>query len=234
MSYCVNCGVELENSLSKCPLCNTPVINPNELQMGQGKSPFPEEKGQVEKVKKKDFAILLSVVLIAVGLTCGMLNLLVFKTSVWSFLIMGACAVVWVIFIPFVIYTGISPYVALLLDGMAVAGYLYMLTFITGSDVWFWQLAVPVTILITCVVEVFVGCIRRLPVTFLTTALYLISLVAVLCLGLEMLIDWFVAREIRLVWSAVVLTVCIILDITLITLLSRKGLRNAVRRRLHF
>ena len=31
MSYCVNCGVELEKSIRKCPLCNTPVINPNDL-----------------------------------------------------------------------------------------------------------------------------------------------------------------------------------------------------------
>ena len=27
MSYCVNCGVELEASLRECPLCHTPVIN---------------------------------------------------------------------------------------------------------------------------------------------------------------------------------------------------------------
>ena len=28
MSYCVNCGVELDGSLQACPLCNTQVINP--------------------------------------------------------------------------------------------------------------------------------------------------------------------------------------------------------------
>ena len=32
MSYCVNCGVKLEETLNKCPLCNTPIINPNELK----------------------------------------------------------------------------------------------------------------------------------------------------------------------------------------------------------
>ena len=31
MSYCVNCGVELDASSRECPLCNTPVINPREL-----------------------------------------------------------------------------------------------------------------------------------------------------------------------------------------------------------
>ena len=31
MSYCVNCGVELDNSAKKCALCATPVVNPNAL-----------------------------------------------------------------------------------------------------------------------------------------------------------------------------------------------------------
>lgn len=30
MSYCVNCGVELEKGCPACPLCDTPVINPRE------------------------------------------------------------------------------------------------------------------------------------------------------------------------------------------------------------
>ena len=53
MSYCVNCGVELCDSAKECPLCNTPVINPRKPGQGQGISPFPEEKGQVETVKRK-------------------------------------------------------------------------------------------------------------------------------------------------------------------------------------
>lgn len=234
MSYCVNCGVELEASLKTCPLCNTKVLNPNELQKKQTESPFPRERGQVERVKKKDFAILLSVVLVAIGLTCSVLNLLVFKTSAWSLLIIGACMILWVFFIPLVIYREISPYIALLLDGMSVGIYLYLLTLVTGNDAWFWRLALPITVLVAAVLEIFVLCIRRLPVTFLTCLLYFISCIAALCLGLELLIDLFLQQQIQLVWSAVVLTVCVILDITLITLLSLRRLRNAVRRRLHF
>ena len=54
--YCVNCGVELDRSLRKCPLCNTPVWNP--MENGQEKekaavSPFPEEKEAVEMIKRK-------------------------------------------------------------------------------------------------------------------------------------------------------------------------------------
>lgn len=65
MSYCVNCGVKLDPSLKYCPLCNTPVINPHDLSKMQPVSPFPKEKGQVEVVRRKDLAILLSVSLTA-------------------------------------------------------------------------------------------------------------------------------------------------------------------------
>ena len=68
----------------------------------------------------------------------------------------------------------------------------------------------------------------------MTVALYLFTAVGILCLGLEMMIDWYLAGEIALSWSAVVLTVCVVLDIAVITMLSRRRLRNEVRRRLHF
>ena len=79
MSYCVNCGVKLDPSLKYCPLCNTPVINPHDLSKMQPISPFPKEKGQVEVVRRKDLAILLSVSLTAAGLCSLLLNLLVFR-----------------------------------------------------------------------------------------------------------------------------------------------------------
>ena len=42
MSYCVNCGVELTESANSCPLCDTPVINPNILNAKRPDPPFPE------------------------------------------------------------------------------------------------------------------------------------------------------------------------------------------------
>lgn len=234
MSYCVNCGVELDKNLQACPLCNTPVINPKELERKSMEFAFPKEKGQVETVKRKDLGILLSVVLIAAGATCGILNLLVFQKSAWSLLIIGACLIVWVLFIPIAIYTRLSAYSAILFDGIAIGVYLYLITLVTGSDEWFWGLALPIVLLVFCLAELFIFCVKKLPVTFLTTALYLFTAAGILCVGLEMLIDRYLRSRIQLVWSAVVLTVCVIIDIALITMLSRARLRDAVRRRLHF
>ena len=66
MSYCVNCGVELDSSLDHCPLCNTPVINPNELKrIADAVPPFPEQRGEVDTVKRRDFTLLIGIILTA-------------------------------------------------------------------------------------------------------------------------------------------------------------------------
>lgn len=234
MSYCVNCGVELCDSAKECPLCNTPVINPRKPGQGQGISPFPEEKGQVETVKRKDWGILLSTVVLATAITCGLLNLLVFNMTAWSLAVIGVCVIVWVIFIPAVIYTKQSVYVSVLFDGAAVGIYLYMLAYMVHSFDWFWKLGLPITVWLTVIVEGFLFCLKKLPKSFLTRGLYTFTALGILCVGLEILIDYFLKGSISLLWSAVVLTVCSIIDIAIITMLSRRRLRNAVRKRLHF
>ncbi len=143
MSYCVNCGVELDPSLKSCPLCHTPVINPNELKKEETEHPYPTQKGQVEVVKRKDLGILLSIVVLATSATCILLNLFVFPQSAWSVLIVGACVILWTLLVPFVIYSRLPIYVSILLDAMAVGIYLYMLTYLTSSRSWFFHWHCP-------------------------------------------------------------------------------------------
>lgn len=234
MSYCVHCGVQLDASLQRCPLCHTPIVNPNALHKLKEASPYPEEKGQVEVVKRKDLGILLSVVLSAASVSCLLLNLFVFNNNMWSLLVIGICIILFVLAIPAVIYTKLPIYLSLLLDGIAVGGYLYMITFLTASDHWFWNLALLIVLLVTVLVEIFTFLVRTFRVSFITTALYIFAETAILCIGIELLIQNYFEVQLKLTWSAVVLTACSIIVIVLITLLSKRRLRDAVRRRLHF
>lgn len=234
MSYCVNCGVELDPSLKSCPLCHTPVINPNELKKEETVYPYPTQKGQVEVVKRKDLGILLSIVVLATSTTCILLNLLVFSQSPWSLLIVGACVILWTLLVPFVIYSRLPIYVSISLDALAVGIYLYMLTYLTRSRSWFFHVALPILILIWVLVELITVLFRHLSTSILAGALYLFIAVPVLCIGIEIIVDLFLTDSISLTWSMVVLTVCVIIDIALVTVISRSRLRNAVRRRLHF
>lgn len=234
MSYCVNCGVELDASAEECALCNTPVYHPKELQRERKHPPFPTEKGQVETVKRKDFAILVSAVLLAIAITCGLLNGIFFKESLWSLAVIGACGLLWVLLIPVIISVRQTVYLSLFLDGVAVVVYLYMLTVMIGRDKWFWGLGLEITVFVTILAELVALAYKKLPRSFLISSLYFFTTTALLCVGVEVLIDRYLGKKAFFGWSAVVATVCIIMDIALVTMLSLRRLRNAVRRRLHF
>ncbi len=235
MSYCVNCGVELDASAASCPLCGTPVVNPNELmKKEEAQIPFPAKKGQVEAVKPKDLGVLLTMLVLAAAALCGALNAFVFRDSMWALTVAGACALLWVILEPFVICTRQPVYLSLFLDGAAVVFLMYMITFLTRDMGWFLHLGIPLAVLVTAVAEAFAFCILKLPKSFLTVLLYFFTAVGLLCAGIETLVDRYVNGVVDLRWSAVVVTVCGILDIVFVTMLSQKRLRNAIRRRLHF
>lgn len=234
MSYCVNCGVKLDDSLHKCPLCNTPVINPNELKKTDVSSPFAMNKGETESVKTKDIVILTSVFLATTGICCTLLNFLVFTKTLWSIPIIGLCAFIWVICIPPVVFPKMPVYISMLIDGLAMAGYLYMLSFMTSNKAWLTHLALPITALATVLVMTFTLLIKQVSSSIMATALYFYIMVPILCIGIELLIWHYYNKPPHITWSAIVLVPCLIVDIILITILSRKRLREAVRRRLHF
>ena len=234
MSYCVNCGVELEASLKECPLCHTPVMNPRELGKETPSSPYPVDKGQVEVVKRKDLGILITVVLSATSVTCLLLNLLVFDASLWSLAVIGSCLCLFVFSFPAIFYVKTPIYLSLLADGASLAVYLFMISFLSYSNVWFWHLGLPIVVLLTVLAEFYPLLAKLHPFNVLSCALCIFIEIPVFCVTLELLIRRLLDNPYRITWSAVVLTVCVIIDIALITILAKKRLRNEVRRRLHF
>ena len=83
MSYCVNCGVKLKQSEKVCPLCNTKVINQNNL-----KDKFTPAYSQVvEKhkgINKKYLCELITVVLICTAIITVLCDLIFTGNITWS------------------------------------------------------------------------------------------------------------------------------------------------------
>lgn len=234
MSYCVHCGVELDPSLKRCPLCNTPVLDPNNIPYFEASSPYPARKGKVEPVRRKDAAIFVSVLLLTISLTCGLLNRLVFSRNLWSLLVIGFCLVVWVICIPFIFYRKLSPYIAVLLDGLAISFYLYLISRLTGSADWLFYLGLPITALATLLLELFMLLTKKVSRSFFPTTLYIFSFIPIFCICIELLCRNFLERPLRITWSAIVLTVCVVFVIAIVTVILLPRVREEARRRLHF
>lgn len=233
MSYCVNCGVELDATLKKCPLCETIVYHPGKMEVNTQET-FPKKKGEVETVSKKESIIFVSILLFTIAVTCALLNILVYNRNWWSIPVNGVCITLWVFFMAAIFCEKITVYGMLLLDAIAIGNYLFMISLITSSDHWVIMIGLPILVVTFGLLELFVFLSKKLPSSLLTGTLYFFVTIAGVCITVEATIDNYLREVIRLGWSAIVVTVCAIISVFIILILMMGRLRNSIRRRLHF
>lgn len=236
MSYCVNCGVELEASIKKCPLCNTIVINPNELQAdkeaGNGEMPFPNKVGIVEPIKRKDLAVVMTVILACTAISCLLLNYLMWKSNQWSLLVLGFCGLLWVMTVPPLLIRNMRRRIMMLLNGAAVCIYIALIGIFTDSSEWVVDLGIPITLVVLALVEIFLT-VARYKKSFGVLACLFFMETAVLCISIELLVDHAFQQPLEIKWSAIVLTVCTVITVALAAMFSRRRVRNEIKRRFH-
>ena len=147
MSYCVNCGVELAVSAKSCPLCDTPVINPNIKITKKTDPPFPQTIVLPKSTKNKYSAIIISLLLLIPNIVCIITNLLLTPDILGSVYVVSSCAMVW--------FTGIFPvfmkskrkYLTIAVDAIVTAAYIFVFYYYNSARTgWFWKLAVPLDV----------------------------------------------------------------------------------------
>lgn len=232
MSYCVHCGVELDKTAKKCPLCQTPVLDPKSLPDPEAIFPYPQEKGQVD-LPRKDIGVLVSSLVLATSLTCLLLNVLIYNAYPWSMAVVGASVLLWVLLLPLFFFKKIPVYVCLFLDGAAVALYLQLIAGMTDTKGWVLHLGLPIVLVVLIVAEVLALCINLYKFHFLTGTIEVMSSVGVICVAVECIVDYYLTGKIAISWAAVVGTVSIVVDVAAIVILCNKKLRGQLRKRLH-
>lgn len=236
MSYCVNCGVELETSIKKCPLCNTIVINPNELQSDtaaeNGELSFPSKIGIVEPIERKDLAVVITVVLSCTAVSCLLLNYLMWKANQWSLLVLGFCGLMWVMFVPPLLIRNMRKRIMVLFNGVMVCVYIGLIGIFTDSSEWVVDLGIPITLAVLALVELFLT-VANYKRSFAVLACLFFMEAAALCISIELLVNHALGHPLAIRWSAIVLTVCAIITVALATMFSRRRVRNEIKRRFH-
>lgn len=233
MSYCVNCGVELDKSCSICPLCNTRVINPNEPEVPPVPRPYPTRKGTIDPVRRSDVAILTAVILGTTAIVCGLLNFFLFTTTMWSLYVIGACIVLWVFFLPVFFPDKLKIFVSLGLDGISIALYFEVISWLHPGNGWYFAIALPLIALVTLLILIYVRCLYAPNHSILSMAAVLVAEIGTLSVCVELLMRNYLEHVLRISWSAIILTCCVIIDASLFTILRHSRLREEIRRRMH-
>ncbi len=135
MSYCVNCGVELDKSAKKCALCSTPVINPNEIaEEIKAEKPFSENIQLPKSIKKEFIAFVISVIMLIPNIVMLFLNIFFIRQGFWSVYAGVSSLLLWVLFV-FPFFTKKSrPFLMWAFDTVAVAGFFLTVFTLHGID----------------------------------------------------------------------------------------------------
>lgn len=234
MSYCVNCGVELDSSASACPLCGTKVYHPECPPDSNAVLPYPTVKGTIEPVKAKEFTILMTIIFLTTSAVCLLLNLFTIPIGHWSFYVTGICCALWVFFLPLFFPQRTSIYVNTAMDGLSIALFLALVAYLHPGNHWYVHIALPVTIFGTLLLEIIFLFAIQLKSSMIIKTLISVTAAAVYCMVIETLICLHFSNPFRLSWSAIAATCAAAIDIILLTIYLREGLRSEVRRRMHF
>lgn len=233
MSYCVNCGVELDSTAEFCPLCHVSVHNPAKPVDRQSPTPFPRERREVPPASKRELAILISAMLVSVSVCCALLNLILRAQRVWSLYVIGAAVMMWVWFVPPLLRRGRPLRLQKGINLLSVAVYLMLIARDVNGWSWYWGLALPILLLLSTVVLFLDGILRKRQRSMLSALTLIVGSAGVFVVGVELFIDLYFHEEWSPGWSLVVLTICLALLIPLVVVRRVPALREEARRRFH-
>lgn len=158
--YCVKCGVKLADHVEACPLCQTPVWNPD-CKKGADRS-FPDVYPHRPTAydRRRLLAIFFSALCLLGAIVPLMVCLRLYHSVEWADYPMFSVATFYVIAVLPMWFRRSHPLCFLSLDFCTVAAYLYFLCRKTGGN-WFLTYGLPITMVLGLFVVSFVALMGR-------------------------------------------------------------------------
>ena len=171
--YCVKCGVQLDDSLTTCPLCGTPVWRPDEVCQQPAYSRLYPKRSYAARASTAAF---LTVPLVLAALICMIYCLRTYGELAWAGYVMLGIAVFYIAVVLPLWLRHPNPVVLLPIFHAAVGGYLLFICLRTGGS-WFLSFAFPLVILSALLSAVCVALLRytRGGRLYITGGLFLVA-----------------------------------------------------------
>lgn len=237
MSYCVNCGVELQKGERKCPLCGVEVVNPLEPWTEEAASarPYPAHVERLNARVDRHYAATLCSLMLLIPLFISMFtNILVNGRLSWSLYVLGGTLVIFVcVFLPMLCRKP-NAFLSVLLDGVSVA--LLLLSIEQSADKrWFLTLGLPLTAVATLYALLIAFlCAPRRTLDVLVRAAIALTGIGIAVVLVECVVHFHTGASITPRWSVYVLFPCLVLSAGLLLLNRRARLKSEIRRRFFF
>ena len=222
MPYCVNCGVELNSSAKRCPLCDVEVVLPASLLEPATGSSLPQQRDTVASAFDKKLWIQVVSVLLAIpALMCVVINAVFGEGLTWSLYVVASLGTAWVWCVsPFLYRRNIVP-LWIAIDATAFLGLLYVIDYLWSAAGWFLPLALPITLCLDGLLLLVVVLTRRGVLRELHVLAATLMAIGLFCMVVEGAVDLYVTDTLTLQWSLLVLVSCTSLAL-IATLLQRR------------
>jgi len=154
--YCVKCGVRLQDGVNSCPLCNTPVWNPERPEVERG---YPNHYPSLHKESSRPFAVAMSVISVMAAAVILTICFRIYGKLNWGGYAIGGIALLYVVGVLPNWFRNPPIEVFVPVGHAAAALFVLFICLRTGGN-WFMSFAFPV-IFISCLLFTAVACLLK-------------------------------------------------------------------------
>ncbi len=227
--YCIQCGVELAASETKCPLCGTIVYHPD-IKTKPGRPPYPPYAKPNLRVNLHGALLITTALFLMLILQLIVCDYTIFNSLTWSLYASGGLLLVYIFFVLPSWFPHPNPVIFVPCDFIAVGGYLLFINLYTGGD-WFLSFAFPVVgmvAVIVCTVITLCKYVKR-------GYFYILGGAFIAAGGAMLLFEFLMSITFELVtfyfWSVYPLIGCTLIGISLIVIGICKPLRQSLAKK---
>ncbi len=229
MSYCVNCGVKIDNSEPKCPLCGTNIVNPN---LKYSKLNYSYPKNIEEPKKKVDWKYvlkLISFLLMSLSLVTIFCDLLITRSLTWSLYVVSSATYLGLLF-SFLYFKGYK--IPLTIAFISTELFLFVIALLTNGLRWYLYFVLPFLLLIGLYIFMLIILINRKNKRILRILSFSMLYISISLIVIEVFTDLYTYNIINLLWSLYAVLPLGIIGVGFFILSFNKKLIDEIRRRI--
>lgn len=237
MSYCVNCGVELERSLNSCPLCGVKVINPAKEDTAKESAGeagvFPEARDEFKKADRTFWISFISILVAVPIATCVLVDLLYSKRLTWSLYVIAGVLILWTVSVSPFFFIKFSWFKTISADMAGILAGLFIIELLSPGKLWLLGIALPVVLYCYIAWLIIVFLTKSEVLRGLGISAACAAAIGALMILLEILLDLNARGAVDLVWSLFIIAPCLSVSVLLVLLEKNKRFKQEMAKRLH-
>jgi hypothetical protein len=204
MSYCTNCGVELDESLSSCPLCGFTVGKVTITETRDQSELYPSDIILLHKREtRKNIWELSGIISFSGIVVCTIVDLVIHKSLSWSLFADTSILVSWIcltlILLAFRKYFIIIPGFLI-----TVLTMMFLFNLFSPPVKWFFGIGLPVTIALFVAVSIIILLWKVANFRGFNILAIAFIVLSGFCIVTEVFIDKYLSNAVDIRWSAIV------------------------------